>query len=444
MPARLKPPLAVIVRPFQRFARIQTSEGLVLLFCTAVALLWANSPWNESYSSLWETEIALHVGDWVLSYTLLHWINDGLMAVFFFVVGLEIKREVLAGELASPRKAVLPLAAALGGMILPALLFTAFNYNGEAARGWGIPMATDIAFALGALALAGRRVPNGLKVFLVALAIVDDIGAVLVIAIFYAGDVALNALAAAAVVTAVLVFFNRSGVRHTLVYAFLGVALWLAFLLSGVHATVAGVVLAMTVPARSSIGTDRFASNVRDLLARFEQAGRPSRGLLGDERRQSVALEIEAEATHVGVPLNRLEHVLQPWVAYAIMPVFALANAGVALHGNLWEQLTSPLSLGIVVGLVVGKQLGILSFAYGATRFRLADKPRGATWLQVYGTCWLGGIGFTMALFIAGLAFDGSPLLETAKTAILLASAVSGVVGWIILRAAPLHTPRGE
>ncbi len=433
--------MAQIVSPFQQFAKAQTSQGLLLLLCTVVALGWANSPWGHSYDSLWHTEIALRVGSRVLEKSLLHWINDGLMVIFFFVVGLEIKREVLAGELASIRKAALPIAAAIGGMMVPALIYVAFNLGGVGARGWGIPMATDIAFALGVLTLVGPRVPTALKVFLVALAIVDDIGAVLVIAIFYTEGLSLPALGMAAAVLALLVLMNWSGVRHTLVYGGLGVGLWFFVLLSGVHATIAGVLLALTVPARSRMGTEHFVAKVKELLTVFERAGGRHTSYLDDERRQAAALGIEHAVEGVGVPLSRLEHSLQPLVAFFIMPLFALANAGVAVKGDIWTQLGHPVSLGIILGLVIGKQTGILGGSYAAVRSGFSEKPVGAGWLQIYGTGWLGGIGFTMALFIAGLVFEGTDLLDTAKTAILTASALSGVVGWAILRLLPRFLP---
>ncbi len=432
MTPRLPAPIAAAMRPFQQFAKLQASQGIVLLFSTAVALIWANSPWSHSYDTLWHTEIAVAVGTHVLEKSLLHWINDGLMVIFFFVVGLEIKREILAGELASPSRAALPLAAALGGMIAPALIYLAFNYGGEGARGWGIAMATDIAFALGVLTLAGPRIPVALKVFLVAVAIVDDIGAVLVIAVFYSEGVSPTALAAAAGVLVLLVIMNRAGVRRLLVYGALGVALWLCFLVSGVHATVAGVLLAMTVPARSDISSERFTHKVRELLTVFDRGNGTT--VLGDERRQAAALGIEHAVEQISVPLIRLEHTLQPWVAFFIMPLFALANAGVALGGDLASQLRHPVSLGIIFGLVAGKQLGIMSFSLGAVKSGYAHKPASIGWGQIYGTGWLGGIGFTMALFIASLAFEDTPLMSTAKTAILVASAVSGVAGWAILR----------
>jgi len=444
MTPRLRPSLSSIVGPFQQFAKAQASQGILLLLCTAAALVWANSPWGDSYESFWHTEVALHVGSYVLEKSLLHWINDGLMVIFFFVVGLEIKREVLAGELASLRKAALPIAAALGGMLVPALIYTAFNLGGEGAAGWGVPMATDIAFALGVLTLAGPRIPDALKVFLVALAIVDDIGAVLVIAVYYSEGVSPAALGAAGGIVALLVLMNWSGVRRTIVYSGLGVVLWLFVLMSGVHATVAGVLLAMTVPARSRIGTERFVKQVRELLAVFERAGGRHVSHLGDERRQSAALGIEHAVEEVGAPLIRLEHSLQPLVAFFIMPLFALANAGVVIGGDVLEHLRHPVGLGIILGLVIGKQVGIFGSSFAAVRSGFAQMPAGVGWSQIYGTSWLGGIGFTMALFIASLVFEGTGLLDTAKTAILAASALSGIVGWAMLRLLPLVLPGRE
>ncbi len=434
MSPRLRPPLALVVRPFQQFAKVQASQGILLLICTAIALTLANSPWAHAYDELWHTEIGMEIGRWSVSDTLVHWINDGLMVLFFFVVGLEIKRELLAGELASRRKAALPIGAAIGGMLVPALIYTLFNYGGEGAAGWAIPMATDIAFALGVLTLAGDRIPVALKVFLVALAIVDDIGAVLVIAIFYTDGVSLTALTAAGIVFVFLLLLNWGGARSTLVYGGLGIVLWLCVLFSGVHATVAGVLLAMTVPSRSDIGGRHFVEKVRTLLADFERGGDKGHSHLQDERRQAAALGIEHAVEEVGAPLIRLEHSLQPWVAFFIMPLFALANAGVALGGDLTARLLHPVGLGIILGLVVGKQIGIFAFATAASGSGIAQIPPSVTRAQIYGSGWLGGIGFTMALFIAGLAFDGTDLLDTAKIAILFASAVSGLGGWLILR----------
>jgi Na+:H+ antiporter, NhaA family len=399
-----------------------------------VALVWANSPWGESYAALWHTKLTVGIGDFSLTKDLTHWINDGLMAIFFLVVGLEIKREVLVGELSSVRGAALPVAAAVGGAVVPAAIYLAFNAGAEGTAGWGIPMATDIAFALGVLALLGDRVPVTLKVFVTALAIVDDIVAVLVIAFFYTSEISWGALGVGSAFLAALVVANLLGVGRTLVYAVLGIGLWLAFLLSGVHATIAGVILAFTVPAISFINPGAFLERGRYILDRFEQAGEKGENVLANEERQAALHALNHATYKLEPPLHELEHTLHPWVVFAIMPVFALANAGVPLGGGLGEALTSPVSLGIVAGLVLGKQLGVTLFAWLAVKSGISELPRGIGWRHVYGTGWLAGIGFTMSLFISDLAFSDGSLVEIAKLGILAASLIAGVVGWTILR----------
>ncbi|MGI9038057.1 MAG: Na+/H+ antiporter NhaA [Gemmatimonadota bacterium] len=389
-------PARKILSPLESFAESEASGGILLLACAAVALVWANSPLADSYFGLWDTPLKVGAKPLVIDKPLLLWINDGLMAVFFLFVGLEMKREFVGGELADLRQASLPVAAALGGMIVPAGLYAALNVGTAGAPGWGIPMATDIAFALGVLALLGSRVPAGLKVLLAALAIVDDLGAVLVITLFYTSSVSVLALAVAAGFVAALVAANRLGVQRSLVYVLLGLGLWVAVLKSGVHATVAGVLLALTVPIQP-----------------------------GAEDGQSLLL--------------RMEHALAPWVAFAIVPVFALANAGVRLVGGGPEvagaaALTGTVGMGVMLGLVAGKQIGVTLFAWGAVRSGLAVLPNGVTWRHVYGVACLSGIGFTMSIFIATLAFPGSGLLDASKIGILVASLISGVMGWVVLR----------
>ena len=426
-----------IVRPFQDFAHKQSSGGILLIAAAVVALVWANSPWGESYADLWHTELTVGLGEFSLSKDLTHWINDGLMAVFFLVVGLEIKREVLVGELSSVRGAALPVAAALGGAAVPALIYVAINAGTEGAAGWGIPMATDIAFALGVLALLGDKVPLGLKVFLTALAIVDDIVAVLVIALFYTSDISWGALGVGGLFLAALVVANLIGVGRTLVYAVLGVGLWLAFLLSGVHATIAGVLLAFTVPAASFVNPKAFLERSRYVLDRFEKAGEQGENVLANEERQAALHALNRAAYKLEPPLHELEHALHPWVAFAIMPLFALANAGVVvLGGDFAAALLDPVSLGIVTGLVFGKQVGITLFAWLVVKSGVSELPGGITWRHVYGASWLAGIGFTMSLFISDLAFDNGDLVDAAKLGILVASVIAGVVGWTILRRA--------
>jgi NhaA family Na+:H+ antiporter len=388
-------PIQRLVRPFQEFADLEASGGLLLIGCTVAALIWANSPWAGSYFHFWHMDLTFGRIGGLLAKPLHFWINDGLMALFFLLVGLEIKREILVGELASFQRAVLPIAAALGGMIVPAAFYLLFNHGGPGAAGWGIPMATDIAFALGVLALLGSRVPTSLKVFLAALAIADDIGAVLVIAFFYTERISWISLGVGGVFFVALLAANRAGVRHLLIYAILGLGLWVAFLQSGIHATVAGVLLAIAIPARQ----------------------RTSRAVLMSNKS----------------PMLRLEHALIPWNRYLIMPVFALANAGVALGGGAARSVVAPVSLGVICGLVIGKPIVIVLFSWLATRTRLAGMLDGIGWRQIVGVGMLGGIGFTMSLFIANLAFGDGPALETAKVGILLASVVSGIAGAIVL-----------
>ena len=432
--ARERPPVERIVRPFQDFTDKQSSGGIVLIAATVIALAWANSPWAESYVALWHTKLTVGVGDFSLSKDLTHWINDGLMAVFFLVVGLEIKREVLVGELLlyATRRCRWP--PPLGGAVVPALIYLAINAGTEGSAGWGIPMATDIAFALGVLALLGEGVPVGLKVFLTALAIVDDIVAVLVIALFYTSEIAWGALGVGAVFLVALIVANLLGVGRTLVYAVLGVGLWLCFLLSGVHATIAGVLLALTVPAVSFMDPGAFLERSRYVLDRFEKAGEKDENVLANDERQAALHALNHAAYKLEPPLHELEHALNPWVVFAIMPIFALANAGVELGGGIVEALTSPVALGIVLGLVVGKQLGVTLFAWLAVKSGVAELPEGIGWRHVYGASWLAGIGFTMSLFITDLAFSEDSLVEEAKLGILGASLIAGVVGWTILR----------
>ncbi|MGI9090764.1 MAG: Na+/H+ antiporter NhaA [Gemmatimonadaceae bacterium] len=428
--------------PFRRFAATEAAGGVVLLACTVVALIWANSPWGATYERLWEQRVILAAGPLAVNATLHQVINDGLMAIFFFLVGLEIKREILAGELASLRKSALPVAGAVGGMLVPALIYFALNAGGPGAHGWGVPMATDIAFAIGVLALLGDRVPISLKVFLTALAIADDIGAVLVIAAFYSSGIAWGALGIAALLLLVSIGANAARVRAPWVYALIGVALWIAVVASGVHGTVAGVLLALTIPVHTRVNETEFLDQGRRALDDFDGSLEcPSPGLsvtvLTNEASQDALHRLEELCEQAQPPLHRLEHALHGLVAFCIMPLFALANAGVHLSGDIGAALVSPVTLGIVLGLVLGKPIGITLVSWLAVRASIADKPTDASWRMLHSVSWLGGIGFTMSLFVAGLAFpgtEGAPLLADAKVGILAASVVAGIVGWLILR----------
>jgi NhaA family Na+:H+ antiporter len=425
--------------PFREFFRTEAAGGVLLLAAAAAALVWANSPWSDAYADLWRTRLTIGIGGWGLDKPLQLWVNDALMAIFFFVVGLEIKREVLVGELATLRRAALPAAAAVGGALLPAAIYAVVNRGGPGASGWGVPMATDIAFALGVLALLGNRVPAALKVFLAAVAIVDDLLAVLVIAVFYTADVAVGSLAIAAGIFALLVVVNRLGVRRPAVYAALGVGLWLAVLDSGVHATIAGVLLATTIPATTRVDPAAFVARGRHLLDAFERAGGPGAERLPNGHRQEAVQELESTVAAVEAPLQRLEHALHPWVAFLIMPLFALANAGVALGGG--SGFDGRVILGIVLGLIVGKQVGITLAAWLAVRSGLAELPPGVGWRHVYGVAWVAGIGFTMSLFIANLGFADPALLDSAKVGVLTASAIAGSVGVLLLRRTGTRRP---
>lgn len=418
--------------PFREFLRLQASGGILLFLCAITALVWANSPGASSYEALWQVKLTVGFGDAVLSKTLLHWINDGLMVVFFFVVGLEIKREVLVGELASPRKAALPIAAAIGGMLVPALIYASLNIGSPSISGWGIPMATDIAFALGVLALLGDRVSVGLKIFLTALAIIDDLGAVLVIAIFYTDTIAWGSLAIGGVALVLLAIANLAGVRKPLVYGLVGIVVWLAFLKSGVHATIAGVLLAMTIPSRTRIDTVEFLVRGRALLGDLEKAVDTEED--ADAVRHGAVEELEVACELAQTPLHRLEHGLHPWVAFVIMPIFALANAGVSLAGDVGAVIFDRVTLGVLLGLLVGKQVGVMLASWVAVRLNLGSLPSGTTWRQLYGVSWLAAIGFTMSLFIASLAFDDANSLAASKVGVLGASLVAGLVGYVLLR----------
>ena len=428
------PPIERLMKPIQHFIHTETSGGILLLIATVAALIWANSPWGAAYAHLWQIPFRVGAGDFVIDKALILWINDGLMAIFFFVVGLEIKREIQMGELSSLKQASLPIAAAIGGMVIPAAFYMLVNAGGEGAGGWGIPMATDIAFALGVLALLGNRVPLSIKIFLTALAIVDDMGAVLVIALFYTAQISWGSLAIGALFLVALLIINRLGVRAVLPYLLLGVGLWVAFLKSGVHATIAGVLLAMTIPGRPRIDAVQFETRIGELLSLFRLGTpKPADAALSEEQQVAVH-EMGQACLRVESPMHRLEHGLHPWVMFLIIPVFALANAGVQISGgNISETLFHPVSLGIILGLFAGKQLGITLFSWLAVRLGLAEMPEGVTWRHIYGTACLGGIGFTMSLFIANLGFPDSALLDVSKIGILVASLISGILGWIIL-----------
>jgi NhaA family Na+:H+ antiporter len=420
-----------VILTAQAFARIEASSGIVLMLAAIVALLWANSPWDESYFDLLHTELNVDLNVVHLDLTLQHWVNDGLMTIFFFLMGLEIKRELVHGELSSTRRALLPMTAALGGMIVPALIYTAFNAGGEGAHGWGVPVATDIAFALGVLSLLSQRVPFSIKIFLLALAIADDIGGILVIAIFYTSDINFTAMGIAALILAITYAFNRAGVRTINIYIVLGGLLWLSVHESGIHATIGGVVLGLMTPAMHYYNPATFAATAEDLAHRYRLALQSG----ATEVQESILAEMEDLTKGTESPLERIERALVRWVGFAIVPIFALANAGVAISGDVAsDAISSPVSQGVALGLVLGKPAGIFIFTFLAVKLGLYDLPRGATWPQIFGVGMLGGIGFTVALLITDLGFREHPLLaDEAKLGVLAASAAATVLGLAFL-----------
>jgi len=417
---------------FEWFVRSEVTGSTLLLACTVIALVWANSPWAESYFELLHTYIGVSWGNAAFKLSLHHWINDGLMVVFFFVVGLEIKREMVVGELSSLEKAGLPVAAALGGMVVPAVFFTALNYGAAGSRGWGIPMATDIAFALGILALFGTRAPVGLKVFLTALAIADDLGAVAVIAIFYTENINLLSLAVAAALLVTLFVAIQARWRRGIIYLLI-LGIWLAVFSSGIHATVAGILVAMVIPVRPRVDPHRFMDETEARIERMRQEERDALCLLSNREQLNIVESIHSRAEEALPTGLVLEHHLHPIQVWLILPLFALANAGVAVGADLLSVLRGPLALGIIVGLVVGKPVGIGLLSWLAVASGRGELPEGVTWPQVIGAGCLAGVGFTMSLFISDLAFDNETLIAAAKIGILAASLISGIVGFIIL-----------
>lgn len=434
-------PLVLALTPLESFVKTSVSGIGLLLLGAGLALVLANTPLSDSYERFWSTELTIGVGDYGITESLRHWVNDGLMALFFFILGLEIKREVLVGELRYPRQAALPIAAALGGAVVPALLFALLNLGGDGARGWGIPMGTDTAFALGIISLLGARVRPLLLVFLTAFAIVDDILAVLVIAVFYTESLSWPALGAAVLLLGALVVANFAGFHRWPVYAVLGVAVWVAVFASGIHGTLAGVLVAMTVPARSWINPSEFLVRSRQLIDDFERACYATPHMLSNEPQQQATQSLARLTEQVETPMTHLEHQLNPWVAFGVLPLFAFANAGIPVVDGLGDALASPVTWGVIVGLVVGKPVGIVLFTWLAVRTGLAWLPGAIKWSHIGGVGVLGGIGFTMSLFITELAFEAGPDSDAARIGILLASIIAGLIGYIVLRAT-LPPPR--
>ncbi len=432
-------PIDRLLRPLSAFTHHKLAGAGLLMLAAVAAIIWANSPWAETYYHLLHLEAGVHFAGIPLEKSVHHWINDGLMGVYFFLVGLEIKRELLVGELSSLRKATLPAIAAVGGMIVPAIVYYLINSDGPGVGGWGIPMATDIAFALGVLALLGDRVPLGLKVFLTALAIVDDIGAVLVIAIFYTSDLSLTALGFGFVCLAFSIGLNLMGTRNPVAYLFFGVLAWVGFLESGVHATIAAILMAFTIPARTWIDGDDFMERMELLTKKLRKAGVPYDRSMNTNQQQVIFEKMNESIDHASAPLQRIEHALVGPSTFVVLPLFALANAGVTIDGGLFAELANPVPLGIILGLFLGKLVGITGSSWLAVKLHVADLPTHVTWTQVGAVSMLGGIGFTMALFVASLAFEDPALIESAKVGILAASALSGTIGFFILRATCGH-----
>ncbi len=432
-----------VLAPIESFLALEAASGILLGFATIVALFWANSPWSGSYEHLLHMHLGFHLGDFHLGKSLHHWVNDGLMVIFFFVVGLEIKKEVTQGELATPQQAALPLFAALGGVMIPALIYTAINATPTGVSyGWGIPMATDIAFALGILSLLGNRVPFALKVFLLALAIIDDLAAVLVIAFFYTEEISTQALGFAGLAITATVFFRIVGVRKVSLYVLVGLCVWFGILKSGVHATIAGVILGFITPSLPLFNSFDFSEKFKKLSKKIQDkllfnlpAKEHEEALEDIPLPNSFAYEVEKLGTESVSPLDRLIHILHPWVSFVIMPLFALFNAGVKFGDvSLSAVMSTPLSLGIILGLVIGKPVGIFCFSLLAVKFNFASLPKGVSWKQVLGVGFLGGVGFTMALFIGNLALgEGSSSENLAKLAILIASVIASIAGVIFL-----------
>ena len=431
-----------IINPVNSFISKSTTGGIVLFVSALIAIILANSSFSEWYHHLWEHKIGFYFdGNTYLNYSIHHWVNDGLMAIFFFLVGLELKRELIGGELSNPNNAMLPIISAVGGMVVPALFYTFFNYGTESAHGWGIPMATDIAFALGVLYLLGDRIPLSLKVFLTALAIVDDLGAVMVIAIFYTAEIDYFMLFTGLGFVVFLFLSKAFGIRNTIYYAVIGIfCVWLPFLLSGVHATIASVLVAFTIPADSRVNENAFIGKIKLYLNQFKYADQNEKVPTLSSEQLHVLEDMRIVTKDAMTPLQRLEHRMHPFVSFVIMPVFALANAGVTFSNDIFTEVTSNVTLGVAVGLIFGKVLGVFGISMAVIKLKIANMPEGLTSRHLFGVGFLAAIGFTMSLFVTNLAFTGpTPELVAehqlqAKLGIFMASLIAGVIGFIILK----------
>lgn len=425
-----------ILTPLEEFTQRQSSASLLLILATTAALVLANSSFAGWYDAFVHTPLGVNFGQFALEKSLKHWVNDGLMAIFFFVIGLELKREFLVGELSSPENARLPIVAAIGGMVVPALVYSWFNYQGMGAKGWGIPMATDIAFAIGILILLGDKIPKALLTFLIALAIVDDLGAVMVIAIFYTETISIEAMSIASAIFLFMLMLKHGGIRQPWPYMIAAGFLWLALLKSGVHATLAGILGALTVPVRPKYNTEKFSAHVKSLIARFEETTRKNTNVLTNAEARGMLQTLENGVISVQAPLQRLEHTWHFPVAYLILPLFAFVNAGIAIQPSaLGGAFSDPVTGGIIFGLVLGKLIGVAGFSFVAVQAGFAPYPTGTRLLHIVGVAFLSGIGFTMSIFISELAFAAHPdLLMSAKLGILMASAMAAAIGVLILK----------
>ncbi len=419
---------------FTQFLHNESIGGILLLICAIISLICANVPSLGFLHELWHKDAGITIGDFYLVMSIGHWINDGLMAIFFFVVGLEIKREMLVGELSSFKQAALPIFAAVGGMVVPAIIYFIFNNGTPSANGWGIPMATDIAFALGILSLLGKRVPVGLKVFLTALAIVDDLGAIIVLAIFYpTHTLHFDMLLYAAFVVAFLMLMNRNKVRSVLLYIVPGLLLWWLILQSGIHATIAGVILALTIPSRTVINEVKFSVRIKYLLGKFKEVSNSEIEVLANPRQQYIIHQIDKHVQEINPMMHKFEASLHPWTTYLIMPIFALANSGVAITLDRFTAPVPPVATGIFFGLLLGKPIGIFLFSLLSVKMRIAELPQGTKWKQILALGMIAGIGFTMSIFIDSLAFKDIDLINLGKATILITSTLAAILGLLAM-----------
>lgn len=434
-----------VINPLSAFISNSIMGGVVLLIAAVIAIILANSPFSEAFLGFWKHKISIGIDDKLfLNYDLQHWVNDGLISIFFFVLGLELKREIVGGQLSGFRNAVLPVAVGLGGMLFPALIFLLFNPGESTSHGWGIPMATDIAFALGVLHLLGKRVPTSVKIFLTAFGIIDDLGAILVIALFYTADISFVNLGIGLAFLLVLILANKAGVRNTMFYGIVGIGfVWLPFLLSGVHATIAAVLVAFTIPANTKFNEIQFLSRNKKYAGKFDSADITDSSTVTKEQ-LLILKKIKSTAKNAMTPLQRLEYSMHPLVSFVVMPIFALANAGVALDIDLETLLSNNICIGIIAGLLIGKIIGIFGFTYLMVKTKISNLPRGMTINHLFGVSIISGIGFTMSIFITSLAYSDPEFVTQAKIGIFIASIIGGTAGYMILKRNAAKTQKAK